>query len=74
MFSRGTFYLRNSLYAHPIFHGITSTCQLRRMTSQSLGREIIQLASSEKAIDVAKKLLTNNSLSSIMNVGFRTGI
>lgn len=27
--------------AHPIFHGIANTRQLPRMTSQSLGREII---------------------------------
>ncbi|KYN21809.1 hypothetical protein ALC57_05792 [Trachymyrmex cornetzi] len=26
------------------FHGISNTCQLSRMTSQNLGREIIQFA------------------------------
>jgi len=58
-------YLRNALYAHPIFHGIANICQLLRMTSQSLRREIIQPARiniTEKSISVATELLTSNSI------------
>lgn len=61
VFSRGTFTYVTLCTRTPIFHGIANTCQLHRMTSQSLGREIIQLASSENSIDVATILLTNNS-------------